>query len=265
MTKEIYITKRSGSKEKLDLDKMHFVVEEACKGLSGVSASQIEMNADLQFYDGMSSEEIQNILIKSANDLISLEAPNYQYAAARLLLYTLQKQVYGRYEHKSLTEIIDKNIERGVYDSSIKEKYSQTELKKMNTWIKHDRNEEFTYAGLRQVVDKYLCQDRSNGDIFETPQFMYMMIAATLFAEYPKETRLTYVKKYYDATSLFKINIPTPVMAGVRTPIRQFASCVLVDVDDTLPSIFSSNSAIGYYIAQRAGIGINSGRVRAIN
>jgi ribonucleoside-diphosphate reductase alpha chain len=157
------------------------------------------------------------------------------------------------------------NIKRGVYDSNIKEKYTDTELKKLNTYIKHDRNEEFTYAGLRQVVDKYLCQDRSNGDIFETPQHMYMMIAATLFAEYPKETRLSYVKKYYDATSLFKINIPTPVMAGVRTPIRQFASCVLVDVDDTLPSIFSSNSAIGYYIAQRAGIGINSGRTRAIN
>src|SRR5210317_283109 len=265
MTKEIYINKRSGSKEKLDLDKMHFVVEEACKGLSGVSSSQIEMNADLQFYDGMTTDEIQNILIRSANDLISLEAPNYQYAAARLLLYTLQKQVYGRYEHKSLNQIINKNIERGVYDPAIKEKYTQTELKKMNTWIKHDRNEDFTYAGLRHVVDKYLCQDRSNGDIFETPQFMYMMIAATLFADYPKETRLTYVKKYYDATSLFKVNIPTPVMAGVRTPIRQFASCVLVDVDDTLPSIFSSNSAIGYYIAQRAGIGINAGRVRAIN
>ena len=265
MTKEIYITKRSGSKEILNLDKMHFVVDEACNGLSGVSASQIEMNADLQFYDGMTTDEIQNILVKSANDLISLEAPNYQYAAARLLLYTLHKKVYGRYEHQWLTEIIDMNIKRGVYDSNIKEKYTDTELKKLNTYIKHDRNEEFTYAGLRQVVDKYLCQDRSNGDIFETPQHMYMMIAATLFAEYPKETRLSYVKKYYDATSLFKINIPTPVMAGVRTPIRQFASCVLVDVDDTLPSIFSSNSAIGYYIAQRAGIGINSGRTRAIN
>jgi len=265
MTKEIYITKRSGSKEKLDLDKMHFVVEEACKGLSGVSSSQIEMNADLQFYDGMTTDEIQNILIKSANDLISLESPNYQFAAARLLLYSLHKKVYGKYQHLTLSEVIDANIARGVYDSAIKEKYTDTELKKMNTWIKHDRNEEFTYAGLRQVVDKYLCQDRSNGDIFETPQHMYMMIAATLFANYPQETRLTYVKKYYDATSLFKINIPTPVMAGVRTPIRQFASCVLVDVDDTLPSIFSSNSAIGYYIAQRAGIGINAGRIRAIN
>jgi ribonucleoside-diphosphate reductase alpha chain len=173
--------------------------------------------------------------------------------------------VYDRYEHLSLSQVIDANIKRGVYDPAIKEKYTSTDLKKMNTWIRHERNEEFTYAGLRQVVDKYLCQDRSNGDIFETPQFMYMMIAATLFADYPKETRLTYVKKYYDATSLFKINIPTPVMAGVRTPIRQFASCVLVDVDDTLPSIFSSNSAIGYYIAQRAGIGINAGRLRAIN
>ena len=265
MSKDIHITKRNGSRELLDLDKMHFVVEEACAGLAGVSSSQIEMNADLQFYDGMTSDEIQEILIKSANDLISLENPNYQYAAARLLLYGLHKKVYTKYEHDSLGTIIDRNIERGVYDPAIKEKYSDVELKKMNTWLKHDRNEEFTYAGLRQVVDKYLCQDRSNGDIYETPQFMYMMIAATLFANYPKETRLSYVKKYYDATSLFKINIPTPVMAGVRTPIRQFASCVLVDVDDTLPSIFSSNSAIGYYIAQRAGIGINSGRTRAIN
>ena len=264
-SKEILITKRDGSKVKLDLDKIHFVVEEACDGLTGVSASQIEMNADLQFYDGMTTDEIQNILIRSANDLISLESPNYQFAAARLLLYGLHKTVYGQYDHQTLSQIIDANIERGVYDPAIREKYSETELKKLNTYIKHDRNEEFTYAGLRQVVDKYLCQDRSSGQIYETPQFMYMMIAATLFAEYPKETRLNYVKKYYDATSLFKVNIPTPVMAGVRTPIRQFASCVLVDVDDTLPSIFSSNSAIGYYIAQRAGIGINAGRVRAIN
>ena len=264
-SKEVFITKRNGQKEKLNLDKIHFVVEEACNDLTGVSASQIEMNSDLQFYDGMTTDEIQNILIRSANDLISLETPNYQYAAARLLLYGLHKQVYGQYDHQTLSQVIDANIERGVYDPAIKEKYTDTEIKKLNTYIKHDRNEEFTYAGLRQVVDKYLCQDRSSGQIYETPQFMYMMIAATLFAEYPQETRLSYVKKYYDATSLFKVNIPTPVMAGVRTPIRQFASCVLVDVDDTLSSIFSSNSAIGYYIAQRAGIGINAGRVRAIN
>ena len=263
--KEILITKRSGEKEPLNIDKIHFVVQEACKGLAGVSSSQIEMNSNLQFYDGMTTEEIQNILVKSANDLISVEAPNYQYAAARLLLYGLQKEVYGQYQHWTLSEIIDKNIERGVYDPAIKDWYTADEFEQLDHWIKHDRNNDFTFAGLRQVVDKYLCQDRSSGQIYETPQFMYMMIAATLFANYPKETRLQYVKKYYDATSLFKINIPTPVMAGVRTPIRQFASCVLVDVDDTLPSIFSSNSAIGYYIAQRAGIGINAGRIRAIN
>ena len=168
-SKDILITKRDGTKAPLDLDKIHFVVEQACEGLSGVSASQIEMNADLQFYDGMSTDEIQNILIRSANDLISLEAPNYQFAAARLLLYGLQKQVYGRYDHKTLIQMIDKNIERGVYDPAIREKYSETELKKLNTYIKHDRNEEFTYAGLRQVVDKYLCQDRSSGAMYETP------------------------------------------------------------------------------------------------
>ena len=172
MTQEILITKRNGEKERLNLDKIHFVVEQACEDLAGVSASQIEMNADLQFVDGMTTQQIQEVLIKSANDLISLENPNYQFAAARLLLYGLQKQVYGRYEHISLVNIIDKNIERGVYDPAIKQKYTQTELKKMNTWIKHDRNEDFTYAGLRQVVDKYLCQDRSSGQIYETPQFM---------------------------------------------------------------------------------------------
>ena len=263
--KEILITKRSGEKEPLNINKIHFVVQEACNGLTGVSSSQIEMNSNLQFYDGMTTDEIQNILVKSANDLISTEAPNYQFAAARLLLYGLQKEVYGQYQHWTLSQIIDANIERGLYDSSIKDWYNEDELAQLDGWIKHDRNNDFTFAGLRQVVDKYLCQDRSSGQIYETPQFMYLMIAATLFANYPKETRLSYVKKYYDATSLFKINIPTPVMAGVRTPIRQFASCVLVDVDDTLPSIFSSNSAIGYYIAQRAGIGINAGRIRAIN
>ena len=264
-SKEVFITKRNGQKEKLNLDKIHFVVEEACNDLTGVSASQIEMNSDLQFYDGMTTDEIQNILIRSANDLISLETPNYQYAAARLLLYGLHKQVYGQYDHQTLSQVIDANIERGVYDPAIKEKYTDTEIKKLNTYIKHDRNEEFTYAGLRQVVDKYLCQDRSSGQIYETPQFMYMMISATLFAKYPIESRLQYVKKYYDAISRFKINIPTPVMAGVRTPLRQFASCVLVDSDDTLPSIFSSDMAIGRYVAQRAGIGINAGRIRGIN
>ena len=261
----IHIRKRDDRLVPLNIDKIHFVVEEACEGLANVSASQIEMNANIQFYDGMSTNEIQEILIKSANDLISLEIPNYQFAAARLLLYPIYKEAFGHFKPITLQEMIDKNIERKVYDPAILEKYSLDEIKILNKYIKHQRDENFTYAGLRQIVDKYLCQDRSSGEIFESPQMMYMMIAATLFAEYPEKSRLSYVRRYYDATSLFKINIPTPVMAGVRTPVRQFASCVLVDSDDTLDSIFASDMSIGRYTAQRAGIGINAGRIRAIN
>ena len=265
MNRDIMIIKRDGSREPLDIEKIHFVVENACNGLAGVSSSQVEMNANIQFYNGMSTAEIQEVLIRSASDLISLETPNYQYAAARLLSYGLYKQVNGQYESMSLQEIIEKNIQKGVYDKSILDLYSVEEIERLNSYIHHKRDENFTYAGLRQVVDKYLVQDRSSGEIFETPQFMYMMIAATLFADYPKETRLQYVKRYYDAISLFKVNIPTPVMAGVRTPLRQFASCVLVDSNDTLDSIFSSDMAIGRYTAQRAGIGINAGRIRGVN
>ena len=261
----IRVKKRDGRLEPLDINKIHFVVEEACEELPGVSASLIEMHANIQFYDGMSSKDIQHILVRSANDLITLENPNYQYAAARLLSYDIRKEAHGQYEYIPLLKLILRNIRQGVYDKAIVEKYNMTEIKKLNTWIRRDRDLNFTYAGLRQIVDKYLVQDRSSGELYETPQDMYMMIAATLFADYPKNKRMTYVKRYYDAISTHKINIPTPVMAGVRTPIRQFASCVLVDSDDTLPSIFSSDMAIGLYVARRAGIGVNAGRIRGIN
>ena len=265
MSNGIFIVKRDGSKELINIDKIHKVVEFACDGLAGVSSSQIEMNANLQFYDGMATHEIQEVLVRSANDLISSDAPNYQYAAARLLSYGVNKDVFGEYNAITLQQNIDVNIERGVYDKEILELYTQEEIATLGRYIHHKRDENFTYAGLRQVVDKYLCQDRSTGQIFETPQLMYMMIAATLFANYPAETRMHYVRRYYDATSLFKVNIPTPVMAGVRTPVRQFASCVLVDSDDTLDSIFASDMSIGRYTAQRAGIGINAGRIRGVN
>tara|TARA_Y100000591_G_scaffold3811_1_gene3177 strand:+ start:705 stop:3131 length:2427 start_codon:yes stop_codon:yes gene_type:complete len=261
----IKVQKRDGRLESLDINKIHFVVEEACEGLTGVSSSQIEMNANIQFYDGMTTKDIQNVLVRSANDLISLECPNYQYAAARLLSYDVRKEAHGQYEYVPLLKLILRNIRLGVYDKGILDMYSKTEIKKFNTWIRRDRDLKFTYAGLRQICDKYLVQDRSSGQLYETPQDMYMMIAATLFADYPSKSRMSYVKKYYDAISQHKINIPTPVMAGVRTPIRQFASCVLVDSDDTLPSIFSSDMAIGLYVARRAGIGINAGRIRGIN
>jgi ribonucleoside-diphosphate reductase alpha chain len=260
------VKKRDGRIEPLDLDKMHLMVEEATKGLAGVSASQVEMTSGIQFYDGITTAEIQEILIKSASDLIDLDHPNYQYVAARLLLFAVRKQMYGRM--RTLPKLIDHITERAyqdLYDKDIFVKYSKEEIEKADTFIDHERDFLFTYAGLRQVVDKYLVQDRSSGKVYETPQFMYMMIALTIFRDYPKATRMSYVKRYYDAISRHRLNIPTPIMAGVRTPLRQFASCVLVDVDDTLDSIFSSDMAIGRYVAQRAGIGINAGRIRGIN
>ena len=263
----LLVTKRNGrGKESLNIEKIHSMVGFATENITGVSASHVEMNSGIQFFDGITTEDIQQILIKSANDLITLESPNYQYVAARLLLFSLRKRLFHRlWEHPKFLDHIKSCIKKGMYDKDILVNYTEAEIDRLNGFIDHERDYNFTYAGLRQVMDKYLVQDRSTGDIFETPQFMYMMIAATLFAKYPKDKRLTYVKKYYDAVSKFKINIPTPVMAGVRTPLRQFASCVLVDSDDTLQSIFSSDMAIGRYVAQRAGIGINAGRIRGIN
>jgi len=261
------VKKRNGrGTEPLNLEKMHKMVEEACKGVAGVSASQVEIQSGIQFYDGITTAEIQEILIKSASDLIDLENPNYQYVAARLLLFSLRKSLYGKIrELPHLESQIMGCTSIDVYDKGIFDKYSKEEIDKANTFIDHSRDFLFTYAGLRQVVDKYLVQDRSTGQAYETPQFMYIMIALTIFQNYPKEKRLNYVRRYYDAISRHKINIPTPIMAGVRTPLRQFASCVLVDSDDTLDSIFSSDMAIGKYVAQRAGIGINAGRIRGIN
>ena len=266
MSNKLKVKKRSGSIEPLNLEKMHRMVEKAVDGLAGVSASQVEIQSGIQFYDGITTAEIQEILIRSASDLIDLDNPNYQFVAARLLLFSLRKSLYGvTDDHPHLLTHINKCIDAGVYDPAILDKYAENEIYKINSWIDYDRDYLFTYAGLRQVADKYLVQDRSSGSVYETPQQMYIMIAATIFADYPKETRLLYVRQYYDAISKHKLNIPTPIMAGVRTPIRQFASCVLVDADDTLDSIFSSDMAIGKYVAQRAGIGINAGRIRGIN
>ena len=240
MSNGIKVTKRDGRIEPINLEKMHVMVEEACKDLAGVSASQVEIQSGIQFYDKITTAEIQEILIRSASDLIDLDHPNYQFVAARLLLFSLRKQLYGKvWELPSLEDHITKLCYDDLYDKEIFSKYTKEEIAKADSFLDHDRDFMFTYAGLRQVCDKYLVQDRSNGVVFETPQFMYMMIALTIFQDYPKETRLSYVKRYYDAISRHKINIPTPIMAGVRTPLRQFASCVLVDVDDTLDSIFT--------------------------
>ena len=266
MSNGIKVVKRNGSTEPIDLNKLHVMVDCACEGLAGVSASQVEIQSGIQFYDGITTKEIQEVLIKSASDLISLDHPNYQYVAARLLLFSIRKEVYGKGNAEPHLEKHILNCTcRDVYDKDIFNKYSREEIDKANSFIDHGRDFLFTYAGLRQVVDKYLVQDRSGGEVYETPQYMYMMIALTIFSKYPKEKRMEYVRRYYNAISKHRINIPTPIMAGVRTPLRQFASCVLIDVDDTLDSIFSSDMAIGRYVAQRAGIGINAGRIRGIN
>jgi ribonucleoside-diphosphate reductase alpha chain len=268
MSNGIKVVKRNNSRESINLDKIHKMVEHACEDLSGVSASQVEIQSGIQFYDGITTQEIQEILVRSASDLISLDNPNYQYVAARLLLFGLYKQVFGQSWNLGFPSVRDHLVHgscSGIYDIHLPGKYSDDEWNKIDSMINHDRDFLFTYAGLRQVVDKYLVQDRSTGKVFETPQYAYMLVAATIFAEYPKETRLSYVRRYYDAISKHKINVPTPILAGVRTPLRQFASCVLVDSDDSLDSIFSSDMAIGRYVAQRAGIGINAGRIRGIN
>jgi ribonucleoside-diphosphate reductase alpha chain len=268
MSNGIKVVKRSGEIEPLNLDKIHSMVECACDNLGGVSASQVEISSGIQFYDGIPTDKIQEILVRSASDLISLDNPNYQFVAARLLLFGLYKQVFGpdwQQGFPDLKEHLNEGIERGIYDAELVTKYSDDEWEKIHSYLDHGRDYLFTYAGLRQVVDKYLVQDRSSHAMYETPQYAYLLVAATIFAEYPQETRLDYVRRYYNAISKHKINVPTPILAGVRTPLRQFASCVLIDSDDTLDSIFSSDMAIGQYVAQRAGIGINASRIRGIN
>ena len=223
-TEQILVQKRnSREKEPLNIEKIHQMVEFACEDITGVSASQVEMKSGLQFFDGISTDQIQQILIKSASDLISLETPNYQYVAARLLLFSLRKSIFRKlWDHPHLYDHTKKGVEIKVYDADILKFYDKSEFDRMNMWIDHTRDYNFTYAGLRQVIDKYLVQDRSSGEVYETPQFMYMLISATIFAKYPKEKRMTYVKKYYDAISRFKINIPTPVMAGTNPWIAFF-------------------------------------------
>ena len=260
---QIKVTKRDGQSQEFDLEKVHRVLEWATKDITGVSISEIEIRSNLQLYDKIPAYDIHELLIKSASELISENTINYQYVAARLINYKLRKEVYGRYEPKPLLEIIKKNVLLGVYDSAIYNLYTNEELTELNDYIKHDRDNTFTYAGMEQFRGKYLVQDRATKEIYETPQILYMMIAATLFSQYPKETRLKYVKDYYDATSTFYISLPTPIMAGVRTPTRQFSSCVLIESGDSLDSINATSSSIVKYISKKAGIGIGAGSIRA--
>ena len=261
---QIQVIKRDGSKEELDIEKMHKVVMWATEGITGVSASEVELKSHIQFYTGIKTGDIQETLIKSAADLISEETPNYQYVAGRLINYHLRKQVYGDYTPWPLLKLVEHNVESGFYDRGLLEAYDADEWEKLDSYIKHERDETFTYVAMEQWRGKYLVQNRVTGEMFETPQMAYMLIAATLFQDYPKDTRLKWVHDYYDAVSNFDVSLPTPVMAGVRTPQKQFSSCVLIETDDSLDSINATTASIVKYVSQRAGIGIGAGRIRAL-
>ena len=258
------VRKRSGQLEDINIEKLHKVVQYACDGITGVSASEVEINSQIQFYNAITTADIQETIIKSAADLISEETPNYQYVAGRLINYHLRKEVYSQFEPPCLCDIVDKNIDAGFYDSEFRAKYTKDEIDQLQGFIDHKRDEYLTYAAMEQFRGKYLVQNRATGEVFETPQVAYIMIAATLFADYDKECRMEYVKAYYDAISKFKISLPTPVMAGVRTPQRQFSSCVLIETGDSLDSINATSSAIVKYVSQKAGIGVGAGSIRAI-
>ena len=261
---EIQVIKRNGDREDLDIDKLHKVVFHACDDITGVSPSQVEIKSNVQFYNGITSEDIQETLIKSAADLISEETPNYQWVAGRLINYHLRKMVYNSYEPWHISRLIEVNTERGFYDPELGSSYTEAEWDQLNNYMKHDRDNNIAYVGMEQFRGKYLVQNRASGEIFETPQMAYMLIAATLFSSYPADTRMRWVKGYYDAISTFEISLPTPVMAGVRTPQRQFSSCVLIETGDSLDSINATSSAVVKYVSQKAGIGIGAGSIRAI-
>lgn len=262
---KIQVVKRDGSREELDLDKLHRVVFWATEGITGVSASEVELRSQIQFYNGIKTTDIQETLIKSAADLISEDTPNYQHVAGRLINYHLRKEVYNQFEPWHIKDLIERNTSAGLYDKNLWGWYSEAEWDKLNSYIKHDRDMELTYVAMEQLRGKYIVQNRVTKQLYETPQMVYMLIAATLFHKYPIETRLTWVKDYYEAISKHDISLPTPIMAGLRTDQKQFSSCVLIETDDSLDSINATASAIVKYVSQKAGIGIGAGSIRAIN
>ncbi|RZF93736.1 ribonucleoside-diphosphate reductase subunit alpha [Pseudoalteromonas sp. CO302Y] len=264
MNQQLSVSKRDGRKESLDLDKIHRVIAWAAEGLNNVSVSQVELKSHIQFYDGIRTDDIHETIIKAAADQISKDTPDYQYLAARLAVFHLRKKAYGQFEPPRLYDHITKLVEDKRYDQHLLVDYTEQEIDELDSYIDHNRDLNFSYAAVKQLEGKYLVQNRVTGEIYESAQFLYILVAASLFSDYPKETRLDYIKRFYDAVSTFKISLPTPIMAGVRTPTRQFSSCVLIECGDSLDSINATSSAIVKYVSQRAGIGINAGRIRAL-
>ena len=264
MNQQLSVSKRDGRKEPLDLDKIHRVIEWAAEGLNNVSVSQVELKSHIQFYDGIRTKDIHETIIKAAADQISKESPDYQYLAARLAVFHLRKKAYGQFEPPRLFDHVTKMVEDKRYDAHLLVDYTEQELDELDAYLDHSRDLNFSYAAVKQLEGKYLVQNRVTGEIYESAQFLYILVAASLFSDYPRETRTDYIKRFYDAVSTFKISLPTPIMSGVRTPTRQFSSCVLIECGDSLDSINATSSAIVKYVSQRAGIGINAGRIRAL-
>lgn len=264
MNQQLSVSKRDGRKEPLDLDKIHRVIEWAAEGLNNVSVSQVELKSHIQFYDGIRTKDIHETIIKAAADQISKESPDYQYLAARLAVFHLRKKAYGQFEPPRLFDHVTKMVGDKRYDAHLLVDYTEQELDELDAYLDHSRDLNFSYAAIKQLEGKYLVQNRVSGEIYESAQFLYILVAASLFSDYPRETRTDYIKRFYDAVSLFKISLPTPIMSGVRTPTRQFSSCVLIECGDSLDSINATSSAIVKYVSQRAGIGINAGRIRAL-
>ena len=264
MNQQLSVSKRDGRKEPLDLDKIHRVIEWAAEGLNNVSVSQVELKSHIQFYDGIRTKDIHETIIKAAADQISKESPDYQYLAARLAVFHLRKKAYGQFEPPRLFDHVTKMVEDKRYDAHLLVDYTEQELDELDAYLDHSRDLNFSYAAVKQLEGKYLVQNRVTGEIYESAQFLYILVAASLFSDYPRETRTDYIKRFYDAVSTFKISLPTPIMSGVRTPTPQFSSCVLIECGDSLDSINATSSAIVKYVSQRAGIGINAGRIRAL-
>ncbi|MGP1928043.1 MAG: class 1a ribonucleoside-diphosphate reductase subunit alpha [Arsenophonus sp. NC-LC2-MAG3] len=264
MNQSLLVTKRAGHKERIDLDKIHKVIAWAAENLKDVSVSQVELRSQIQFYDGIKTSDIHETMIKAAADLISADTPDYQYLAARLAIFHLRKKAYGQFEPPGLYHHVLRMVKIAKYDKHLLTDYTAKEFNQMDSFLNHWRDMNFSYGAVKQLEGKYLVQNRVSGEIYESPQFLYILVAACLFSCYPKETRLNYIRRFYDAISTFKISLPTPIMAGVRTPTRQFSSCVLIECGDSLDSINATSSAIVKYVSQRAGIGVNAGHIRAL-
>ena len=269
--KNITVVKRSGAREPLALEKWQSQIAKVCAGIADVSQSMIEIRTQLHFYDGITTKEIDGITLRAIVDLIDVESnpdighTNYQFVAGKQRLSMLRKDVYGAYEPPDLYSIVKTNVATGLYTPELLTWYTEADWNRMNDLLDHSKDEQYSYAAVEQLIEKYLVKNRSTGQTYETPQIRYMVAAATVFhKEEPNAARMRYIKEYYNAASDGLFTLATPVLAGLGTPTKQFSSCVLIRSDDDLDSIFASGEMMAKYASKRAGIGLEIGRLRSL-